>query len=360
MRNTPIDKLIKNLTDKHKGKVDESLSELKRRFEYLDWKDQKKVLQALLQSGRTNTPIATLIKDYTNKHSRRVSVSRSEMQTRYNYLDWSEQKKIIHAFLDSSKTDRQWAYSVLLENWDNSFESRIRSLWEQFHEQRCSWIIIRYLPVEYVIQNINNFTGERDYFFICMRLAKDKCFEIDKNKLSRTDYLAVLYHTSRSLDPSEAKDILYNTVHDNCYKMDYEIELDKYAVIDKGDIICPNQLKEVCLVLYYIRKLNCGEVSGQFNNWNDRVRKMILESSELKIVNQDISKLSKIDYENRMKQIVRKYAYIALEEKYKDSDDPIILPEYYTKVEDNRKRKVIRVLDPFTVYEQDVSIDPTD
>ena len=64
---------------------------------------------------KRNTPIATLIKNFINKRSGRVTESREEIQKRFDYLDWKDQKKIILAFLDSGKTDRQWAYSKTLD-----------------------------------------------------------------------------------------------------------------------------------------------------------------------------------------------------------------------------------------------------
>ena len=60
---------------------------------------------------KRNTPIATLTKNFVNKRSGKVTESREEIQRRFDYLDWKDQKKIILAFLDSGKKDRQWAYA---------------------------------------------------------------------------------------------------------------------------------------------------------------------------------------------------------------------------------------------------------
>ena len=49
---------------------------------------------------KRNTPVVTLIKNYINKKSGKVAESREEIQRRFDYLDWKEQKKIIRAFLD--------------------------------------------------------------------------------------------------------------------------------------------------------------------------------------------------------------------------------------------------------------------
>ncbi len=202
---------------------------------------------------KRNTPIVTLIKNFINKRSGKVTDSREEILRRFDYLDWKDQKKIILAFLDSGKKDRQWAYSKTLEYWDKSFEPKMKELWERLHEERSSWTVIRYFPIEYLSENIDKFTEKRDYYFICLRLAKDMVFEIDKSKLSNTDYLAVLYHTGRRVDENEAENLLFENVHSICLDCDSFFALDSYASVGKGTIISPIIFKKVSLALYYIK-----------------------------------------------------------------------------------------------------------
>ncbi len=178
---------------------------------------------------KRNTPIATLIKNYINKKSGKVPESRKEIQRRFDHLDWKDQKKIMQAFLESGKADRLWAYTKLLDNWDKSFEPRIKELWEQSHEGIISWVVIHYFPTKFLSQNIDKFTDDRDYYFICLRLAEDKSFIIDRSKLSITDYLSVLYHTDRPLSDGEARDLLYKTVHDVCTEDGDYPQLSRYA-----------------------------------------------------------------------------------------------------------------------------------
>lgn len=273
---------------------------------------------------KRNTPIATLIKNYANKKSGKVADSRKEILWRFNYLDWKDQKKIILSFFDSGKTDRQWAYSRALDYWDKSFEAKVKELWESYHEERCSWVVIRHFPVEYLSKNINQFTEERDYFFICLRLAESKDFLIDKNKLSLTDYLAVLYHTGRSIADDEAKDIPYIIVHKICVEgfQGFERQLDRYANSSNGNVISPIHFQDVNLALYYLRKLNCLQIVSQFEEWNEEVQRTVFESLEFKaITNSDLD-----DWNNRIGRIniARKYAYLALDDKYKKNSDPEI------------------------------------
>ena len=260
------------------------------------------------ETGKRNTPIATLIKNFINKKSGKVK----------------DQKKIILAFLDSCKTDRQWAYSMMLDYWDISFELKVKELWEQLHEERCSWVVIRHFPVKYLSQNLEQFTENRDYFFVSLRLAVDENYIIKKDKLSLTDYLSVLHHTGRHISDDEAKDIPYILVHKICVEgfSGYERQLDRYADSRRGSVISPIHFQDVNLALYYLRNLDCSHIVSQFETWNAEVQKTILDSPEYKAVAK--SDLDEWDDLNARINIARKYAYLALDDKYKLSSDPDI------------------------------------
>lgn len=276
----------------------------------------------IYSSKKRNTPIVTLIKNFVNKRSGRVTESREEIQRRFDYLDWKDQKKIVLAFLDSGKKDRQWAYAKTLEYWDKSFEPKMQELWESLHEEKSSWTVIRYFPVEYLSKNIEKFTEERDYYFVCLRLAKDKAFEIDRRKLSNTDYLAVLYHTGRSIEEKDAGSLLYENIHNICLDCDPYFALDKYASVSKGTIISPISFKEVSLALYYIKKLGLSSLASKFEQWNKTVMEAVFGSPEFKAI--PIYDIDEVAYIHQMIHIARKYAYLALDKKYKKPSDPSI------------------------------------
>ena len=264
---------------------------------------------------KRNTPIATLIKNYINKKSGKVPESRKEIQRRFDYLDWKDQKKIMQAFLESGKADRLWAYSKLLDNWDKSFEPRIKELWEQSHEGIISWVVTHHFPTKYLSQNIDKFTDDRDYYFICLRLAEDKSYIIDRSKLSITDYLSVLYHTGRSLSDDEARDLLYKTVHDVCTEDSDYPQLASYAYGGKDFVIGPILFQDVNLAVYYLRKMDLSDVVHQFEIWNEGVERAVFNSPEFKtIVNTD---MFEYEIEQAKAKVAKKYAYLALDDKYK-------------------------------------------
>ena len=161
---------------------------------------------------KRNTPIATLIKNFVNKNSGKVSESRKEIRNRFPALDWKDQKKIISSFLDSCASDREWMYTRLFDYWDDCFAEQIKSLWEEYHEDKCAWVVIRFLNENYVKSQIDNFTGGRDYYFVCRRLAHNNDFQIERERLSAIDYLSVLFYSGKNLSDCEATEIFYKIV----------------------------------------------------------------------------------------------------------------------------------------------------
>lgn len=270
---------------------------------------------------KRNTPIATLIRNYTNKKSGKVSESREEIKWRFNALDWKDQKKILLAFLNSCMSDREWAYGKMLNYWDDSFIPKVKELWETYDEYKCSWSVIRYFPLDYIKEHISDFTDERDYFFICLRLAKDENFVIDRSKLSNTDYLALLYHTGRDITCEDACDTLFSIVHACCLKETYLIDLDRLYKCKYRNVISPANFREVNLAFYYILKLQQYEAAGQFRNWNNAVEETIHNSPEFNAIDRNNFSLD-FDYDQRRIKVARIYAFQALDDKYKKDSDP--------------------------------------
>lgn len=277
-----------------------------------------------------NRPIATVIKNYLDKKSGKVTESRNEIQRRFFGLDWKDQKRIMSAFLDSGKADRDWAYSRLLDLWDSSFEEQIKDLWDKYHEFRCAWIIIRHFPLDYIRENMDQFKEDRDYYFISLRLAKNKDYTIEKARLSKTDYLAVLYHTEREISDDDARETLYGIVHDCCFSDSFLERLEHVGEGKRGNVITPANYRDINLAFYYLLRLNKEDVVQQFREWNEKVEDAIYNSPEFKAYR----KLSYSDYDEEQGgiELANLYAYMALDDKYKLSSDPPV-DELKKKVE---------------------------
>lgn len=275
------------------------------------------------QKRKRNTPIAKLIRNYLNKKSGKVSESRDEIKWRFDYLDWKDQKKILIAFLDSCMSDREWAYSKLLDNWDKTFEPKVKELWENYHEYKCSWSVIRYFPLEYIREHIDSFTDSRDYYFISLRLAMDKNYVIDRTKLSNTDYLALLYHSGRNISDDDARDTLFSIIHDCCLEHSFITKLEHVGEGRYNNVVAPANYRKVRLGIYYLLKLDKDNVVQEFDKWNEIVEDAIYNSQEFK--NIDKNKIdSEYEYNHRRTEIANLYGFQALDGRYKQPSDPTV------------------------------------
>lgn len=165
---------------------------------------------------RRNTPIATLIKNYQNKKSGKVVVSRREIQERFDYLDWKDQKKILMSFLQAGMTDRKWASYKLLSYWDKSFEPIMEELWQKYKERELAWTIIRYFPIDYIKQNIDTLGAGHNYQDICIRLSGVEGFEMDESKLNEVEILKVYTKARLRLTNKRAMELLMTLVEKIC------------------------------------------------------------------------------------------------------------------------------------------------
>ena len=273
---------------------------------------------------KRNTPIATLFKNYADKKSGKVSESRREIQRRFDCLDWKDQKKIILAFLDSCPSDREWAYGKLYTLWDESFEPKVREVWETYHEPRCAWSVIRFFPIVYIKDHLDMFTGPRDYYFICLRMVEESQeFVPDRSKLTAYDYLSVLYNQGGTISSDEANDILFMIVHDLCVRGISQNDLRMVYTLD--EVVTPREFRQIDQAIFYLYTLGDKRAGEAFNKWDEEVRHYILISPEYKALKQEI--VNGFELQHRHLTLLRKYAYLSLPDKYKKPGECDFLDE---------------------------------
>jgi hypothetical protein len=263
-----------------------------------------------------NKPIATVIKNYIDKKSGKVTESRDEIERRFYGLDWKVQKRIVNAFLDAGKTDRHRAYAWLLDLWDPSFERRIKELWEEHHEDRCAWVIIRHFPLDYIKEHTEELSDDRNYYFICRRLVGEASYEIDRNKLDDMDYLMVLYHAGKHIEDAEAKDILYGIVQKICTYWWPSLQLSRYYRPDRNEMMAVSDFEKVSRALYYLESMGNEEVVNSFRKWDETMQASLSQSTEYADLKKQV--LSDHDFTEMLSLIVQKNLPSFLPEKYKN------------------------------------------
>ena len=275
-----------------------------------------------------NNPISTVIKNFINKDSGKVTAAKREIQRRFAGLDWKDQKKIILAYLDSCKSDREWIYLRMYLNWDDVFLPKAKEVWEKYHEFRCSWSVIRYFPEEYLLENMSSFNAPRDYYFLCLRLGHRQDFTIDRTRLTNKDYIGVLHHNRLPIEDDEALDLLFETVHDICvnenFNRRYDLIENRYYI--PTNIYSIKSFHDIGESLYYLKEMGRFRVVEDFCKWNDEiVCRNMTEGPEIK----ELASLIKDEDVIECAGIAKKYGYLAWDDKYKQPGDP--LPEKMLK-----------------------------
>ena len=120
-----------------------------------------------------NETIDTVLDRFLDKRSKRVSESRKELQRRFDYASFSEQKKIIKAFLRSNcVSDIEWATGQANKLWDNSYIDYIKETFKRKPVESLAITIIRHMPIDYVraLESQLVMFSRSEY---CIRLAEE-------------------------------------------------------------------------------------------------------------------------------------------------------------------------------------------
>ncbi len=276
---------------------------------------------------RHNRPIAKLIKDFENKKSGRVTESRKEIMHRFDHLDWSQQKKIIHLFLVSGKADRVWASRKIYDYWDDSFMPVVKDLWERLNEERLAWVIIKFFPKDYLKQNFSKLDVGRNYYFLCLRLFGDKDFVLDESRLMEHEVLKVFCSGKEPISDEKARDLLYTLIYKMCVgiydydKMRISVLYD-YQIKENigGDYVCLMASNVISSILDSLYKLGKSDIVNGFFDWNQEVMTEIFCNKQYLVPKHTPYTIDEMMF---MFGVLRNICYSHLYSKYKHENDTI-------------------------------------
>lgn len=252
------------------------------------------------EKKKHNTPISNVIKNFLNKKGGKVAVSRREIKRRFVGLDWRYQKQIIFAFLESGKSDRDWAYQNLYSVWDDCFIPVLQRLWEKYHEDRLTWLIIRYFPIDFIKKNFDKLSEKRNYYKLCVRMYDIEGFVVDKTRLSEYDLLRMKRILGETVTLEDAKDMFFMLIYKFCkgaYKfrawrpiiyskiIDYSCltildrpiinkMLSEIAKVKPKAFLLSNELSEWRTKVTEDFKAKYG-VTGDTTNWDDKAEELL-------------------------------------------------------------------------------------
>lgn len=262
--------------------------------------------------SKKNKPVATLIKQYCDKQSGKVSEARRELHWRFGCLDWTQQKKIIMAHLESCASDREWIYPRLLRLWDKAFEPKIKELWETYKEPRCSWLVVRHLPETYVMEHLGELSNGRNYYFICLRFGAQKDFVVDKENLAPVDYLTVMDMTHREITDEDALQSLYRVVLHELLHPTYDIINHRHRKMGEPSLNLVRNINQGMFCLRMMQKENC---LAEFERWDAEVSKLATS----KLQESKTARMSDHEYNLKVYSILMDSAAELLPKEYKNS-----------------------------------------
>lgn len=158
----------------------------------------------------------TLLKWAVEKKRGKVSYAKRILTDGFNYYSYSQQVKIVKAFLFLSLGDRRFAYKRVSALWDESFIYVVKQAWNEFHDEECGWLITRFFPKDFLAENLEDLNTPYNYYFLCKRLGQEEWFipvkEKFKPNITIVQYLEAVSMTRYPIAEDEANELLYRMV----------------------------------------------------------------------------------------------------------------------------------------------------
>lgn len=131
---------------------------------------------------------------------------------------------IIRTVIKNEKYDSLWCYRVLREQWwDDALIPDVEKAWKSNRDWSSASVICKRFPYEYVKDHQREL-GMVNYEAVCRRLARDKDFIINKQRLSRFEYFWILAQNRIHLNEMEADNLLFGHIKECLQRL---IESDK-------------------------------------------------------------------------------------------------------------------------------------
>ncbi len=155
-----------------------------------------------------NRPIESLLKDFLSKGKK--SQARTLLRKRIPYASFTEQKKVLTAFLHDTQTDREFALRFLDKNWDPYYYSEVEIIWHTYHDKDCARIVVHHFPMEFIEAKQDMLIKKFNYLQVRLRLPANA--PIDRSRLLSHTYLYLCARLKIDIADNEAERILYQNI----------------------------------------------------------------------------------------------------------------------------------------------------
>lgn len=249
---------------------------------------------------RINKPIQQLLDDFSNSKSGKVHESRRQLQRRFEYQSFEDQKKIIRAFMKKAvKTDVVWcskyfvmeyADTVYFEGeavelvdylfWENEYLDVVKSYWlPDMENYKLLKVLTRFESPEYLKEKIKTIENEMDgiidsiaYSSLLLKVCEDKRYPLPKERLTPFKYAYISAKTNRKISKEDATTTLAWAVkNESNWSCHFQRNL-------QGQLVFRDyKYSTLSLALWSLSKLGHTSVIINFNEWI----KMIVNTLEI-------------------------------------------------------------------------------
>lgn len=217
-----------------------------------------------------NTPFNKLLTLYTNKMSGKVIPSRNELFRRLPYLDPSQQKRVVEAFLNGSASDAKKMATYLMGHWDDMFLDLVERAWlDDISDENLAKLIIRYHRLDFVMSHIHELEAFNGPMLAVRRCQAGIPPRIEDWPL--TDYLAIVYNSGMAIREDEAIYLMSSYLVSAAL---YDIESGRVPdYTRKSDIEHPSLifLEGARLMVYYLGCMGLTHSLSAFEEINNRL-----------------------------------------------------------------------------------------
>lgn len=166
--------------------------------------------------------------------------------------------------------------------------TKIKELWECYAEDRCSWLVVRFFPIDYIKENVDSLNCYENSYHIAMRLGNDPSFEIrlDDFQCKVFDYLNLMSHFKRTVSDKDAERILFGAIRDIAeltyvtdYVNDYEDNSYYYNHLDTDycyyNKVSALNFKPIYEIVEKLESVGGANAIEKFKEWDELATTMI-------------------------------------------------------------------------------------
>ncbi len=266
-----------------------------------------------------------VINIYIPKQKRKSCAARTELRGRCRRMGregLEDKYKIIATFIQSEyEADRLWGYLELFSIWDDRFLPIVQTVWEKYHDTRCTGLIVHYFPIAYIEAHESDLMINRNYYHYCMRRIDEPTFVVDYSKITDpVNCLEILVLRKAPTEQIEAQ--LMTIIKSLCVTPSSEMML---CEIKRGECISLLDIHNIRCVYNILKRNKQERLCALITLWDNDIRTAIETAGVLGDLEARI--MSDEAYRVEALQLAMHYIRLYFADAYPREVRPVVHPQ---------------------------------